>query len=423
VTRLIIPSGAPAWLIENGNWNIWLERVILSMRADARRWPYLLALLMILAGLTARVIGLGFISLDMSVSFQDWYRKMAQYGLQSLREPFFGYTPPYLYLLWLATLTRGILPEVVSIKLISIVFDLLNAWLVYRIVRIKARQGPLPVLAAAGFLLLPTVWINSAWWGQADALYTCFLLACVYFLMQNRPFEAMIALGFSFSIKAQAAFLGPLILLLILRRKIPWYYLALIPVVYLVVILPAAWAGAPLLGLLTVYQGQAGTFQVLSKNAPNLYVFTPDRLYLPILVSGLLLTVAVLLIWAYIYARRIREFNPSIILLCALASAALAPFVLPKMHDRYFYLADVLSHILVFFLPGMWYIPLAFQLISGLAYSVFLLGIAPPHSVMIIKLAASLNTIVLAWLLVKQYRLTRMQTDPEVAEPAAQDGS
>jgi Gpi18-like mannosyltransferase len=381
-------------------------------------------MLMILAGLIVRAAGLGFISLDMSAFLFDWYGKLVQGGFQVLREPFANYTPPYLYLLWIATLTRGILPEVVSIKLISIVFDLLNAWLVYRIVRIKTRQGPLPALAAAGFLLLPTVWINSAWWGQADALYTCFLLACVYFLMQGRPFEAMIALGFSFSIKAQAVFLGPLILLLILRRKIPWYYLALVPAVYLVMMLPAALAGASLFDLLTVYLGQAGDFQVLSKNAPNLYVFAPDSLYFPVLVLGLVLALEFLLLWALIYRRRIKEFTPVVILLCALASVALAPFVLPKMHERYFYPAEVLSYILIFFLPALWYIPAGYQLVSGLAYSVFLLGIAPPQSVIIIRLAAVLNTLVLACLLVQQYRLTSppRQPIPDIVERAPQDG-
>jgi Gpi18-like mannosyltransferase len=376
---------------------------------------------MILAGLVVRAAGLGFLSLDMSAFLFDWYGKLAQGGFQILREPFANYTPPYLYLLWLATLTRGILPEIVSIKLISILFDLLNAWLVDRIVRIRYKQGPLPLLAAAGFLLLPTVWINSAWWGQADGLYTCFLLACVYFLMKDRPFAAMVALGLSFSIKAQAAFLGPLILLLILRRKIPWYYLAIIPAVYLVMILPAAAAGASVFDLLTVYLGQAGDFQVLSKNAPNLYAFAPEGLYFPVLVFGLVLTLELLLVWALVYRRRIQEFTPAIILLCALASVALAPFVLPKMHERYFYPADVLSYVLAFFLPGLWYIPAAYQLVSGLAYSVFLLGIAPPGSVMIIQVAAVLNTLVLAWLLVQQYRMTARPAGPQVPEPAGQE--
>jgi Gpi18-like mannosyltransferase len=189
-------------------------------------------------------------------------------------------------------------------------------------------------------------------------------------------------------------------------------------------ILPAALAGAPLFDLLTVYLGQVGDFQVLSKNAPNLYVFAPDSLYFPVLVLGLVLALEFLLLWALIYRRRIKELTPVIILLCALASVALAPFVLPKMHERYFYPADVFSYILVFFLPALWYIPAGYQLVSGLAYSVFLLGIAPPQSVIIIRLAAILNTMVLAWLLVLQYRLTFQprQPIPDIVERAPQDG-
>jgi hypothetical protein len=84
-----------------------------------------------------------------------------------------------------------------------------------------------------------------------------------------------------------------------------------------------------------------------------------------------------------------------------LTSVALVPFILPKMHDRYFFPADVLSFAVAVLNPELWFIPILYQLISGTAYTAFLLG-APMGVVM---LAAIVNTVTLIYLLWKQYRL------------------
>jgi Gpi18-like mannosyltransferase len=42
----------------------------------------------------------------------------------------------------------------------------------------------------------------------------------------------------------------------------------------------------------------------------------------------------------------------------------LVPFVLPSMHERYFYLADVLTLILAFYLPRqLWFVPIIVALV------------------------------------------------------------
>ena len=61
-----------------------------------------------------------------------------------------------------------------------------------------------------------------------------------------------------------------------------------------------------------------------------------------------------------------------VILLAPLVSVALTPFLLPKMHDRYFYPADVMSILLAFSVPQFWFVPLCYQVISSLVYAIFL---------------------------------------------------
>ncbi|MGE5252113.1 MAG: hypothetical protein ACM3QS_18075 [Bacteroidota bacterium] len=371
---------------------------------------------LIMLGLAARYLGLYFVSGDMSQFLLPWYETLAAGGFQALRESFYNYTPPYMDLMALAA-GQSIIPGVLAIKLISIFFDICNAFLVYRILRIKYPQGALPLAGAAAFWVLPTVLLNSAVWGQADAVYTFFLLASLYFLMQDRPLPAMLLLGISFSIKAQAVFLAPLLLLLIVRKKVPWYYVGLVPLMYVVMVLPVVFAGRPLMELLTVYVSQAGKYRSLSMHAPNLYVFISNRFYTPAVIIGMALTLFVVLAWVIVYARRREKLIPDRILLYALASVVLLPFFLPKMHDRYFYPADVLSFLVAFYFPSLSFLALCYQAVSMLVYSIFLLpSLGPmPHGVpqAILNTAAILNTVTILILLWSQWRL-RQEPQPHL---------
>ncbi len=340
----------------------------------AERLTWILVPIFILAGIGLRFAGLEFLSIDMRVFLLGWYDKLATNGFAALREPFSNYTPPYLYLLFFVTKTAGLIPKIVGIKLLSIGFDFLNAFLIYKILKIRFPQGAMALIGASAFFLLPTVLVNSAYWGQSDSTYVFFLLACLFFLIKQRPLPAMISLGVSFAFKAQAAFLAPLIFLLILKRKIPWLYLGIVPAVYVLLMIPAALMGRPFVELLTVYLNQEEMYSALSMHAPNLYLIFPQSMHpAAIVLLGIIVALIVALVWVSAYIDKVHEFTPQVILLFALMSAALMPFFLPKMHERYFYLADVTSFLVAFYFRRGWLLALGYQLTSGLAYSVFLI--------------------------------------------------
>jgi Gpi18-like mannosyltransferase len=389
------------------------------MMITSKNSPHWLAwgisLIMILAGIGIRISGLGFVSFDMKDWLLLWYDKIATDGFMSLREPFSNYTPPYLYLMALATTFGSILPRVAAIKLISILFDVGNALIVYRILRLKYPQGAIAVLGASGFLLLPTVFLNSAFWGQADSIYTFFLLGCLYYLMKDRPLPAILLLGIGFAFKAQVIFLAPLLLLLTVRKRIPWFYFGLVPLVYILMMIPAMLTGRPFWDVMTIYIAQGSVYGGLSMHAPTLYVFVPDAFNTPALIGGFLLSAIVTSAWVWVYARRVGEFTPGAILICALASVAILPFFLPKMHDRYFYLADVLSFIVVFYFPRLWYLALGYQIVSGMAYSIFLIPSVMPMkrrvADVILSWSAIVNTLVMGLVLLAQWRSTGKITE------------
>ena len=77
------------------------------------------------------------------------------------------------------------------------------------------------------------------------------------------------------------------------------------------------------------------------------------------------------------------------------------------MHERYFYLADVLAVVLAFHRPRLWYVPLLVQAASLLSYGPFLFGRdAPLIDPMI------LGTLMLAALVACAYHLVR-ETAPD----------
>jgi Gpi18-like mannosyltransferase len=222
-------------------------------------------------------------------------------------------------------------------------------------------------------LLAPTVILNGAYWGQCDITYTSSLLGFLYFLLVQQFSLALIAFTLALAFKLQAIFLAPLLAILLIRGVMPGSRLVLIPVTYGLTLLPAHLVGRPWSELLTIYHQQFNTYRSLTLNAPTLYQWLPDRPYTTFVILGLswtaLLTLG-LLIFTY---KKIKAFTPELIITLALLSSILLPFFLPKMHDRYFFGADVISIIFAFYQPKYWWISPAILAISLASYAPYLL--------------------------------------------------
>lgn len=358
---------------------------------------------MLAMGLALRLLFMPAKTLDM-LAYIQWYDYIAQHGIiPSLGGESFGYNPPFIYLLALATLTQSFLPKIIAIKLIPFAFDLINAVLVYKIVKTRFPDDNKPLLAALLFWLTPTILINSSFWGQTDSLYTCFLLLAVLYLLKDRPTAAVVAFALSISVKAQGIFLAPLLGVLFFQKRIRWHTFFLVPVVYVLSFLPTVLAGRPLDSIFSTYAGQGETFSRASMNAANFYFFIGQRDYKSALLIGIPLAALLLLIWVLVYGRKAYSLTPNILVFTALVSVALTPFLLPKMHDRYFYPADVFSLIAAFFVPGTWFLPVAYQVISLLSYMPYLFKLRGQMG--FVPAAAWINFLAICFLLWKQWKM------------------
>ena len=198
----------------------------------------------------------------------------------------------------------------------------------------------------------------------------------------------MLAFGIAFSFKSQAIFLIPFLGILLFWGKVRWYHFLLIPMVYAILAIPTLIIGRDWSSIVYLYFGQLEQFEDLARNAPNLYIFISSKYYHPGLEIGLAIFVAASLSWAWINWKSRTIFTSRKYFLTALASVALVPFLLPKMHDRYFYPADTVSFVMASFIPELWFVPVLFQLSSALTYTIFLFGWHP----VFVQLSALINT-------------------------------
>jgi Gpi18-like mannosyltransferase len=340
---------------------------------------------------------------DFTMHTSHWYAAVRDQGLGATASGVSNYTPTYLYLLNIVSILFPNLAPVIAIKIPSCVFDFLCAGLVFAITRLRYPSGRLPMLAFLAVLLAPTVVANSAIWGQADSIYTSMLLVCVYCLLTHRPVAAMLAFGIALSLKFQAMFLAPAIFALWLRRHVPFWTPLLVPGVYTLLMIPAWLEGRPFSALLSVYFAQSQASQQLTMNAPNPYSWIPHQFYSPVVIAGLLLMTAIGSLFAWLVWRsRVRLDEALTLRLCTL-SLIMTPFFLPKMHDRFFFPADVFAIAYGFFFPRQYYVPIAVGFASLFAYNRFLLGrhIVPLRGLALVMLFA---LVAVAWATVRDLK-------------------
>jgi Gpi18-like mannosyltransferase len=297
----------------------------------------------LLVGLGLRLAVWSYATSDVGDYLQPWYAFARDHGWSALSSGFTNYTPFYSYLLIAITALDGRAPSLLLIKAISFAFEFGTALVAYRFVLRATQSRKRAGLALVASWLAPAVFYNGALWGQADSLWTFFIVLSAYLFSVGR--NGALPFGLAVAVKAQGIFLGPFALGMILRQRRSLLWFAALPLVYLAVALPTLLAGRPLMEVLRIYVDQANTFHALSMNAASLWALAPGVPYsigVPIgmtlaAVGGLGITVLI------DRAKRTDiEFNT----LAACLSLLVMPLLLPKMHDRYFYAFEVLSIVL-----------------------------------------------------------------------------
>lgn len=308
----------------------------------------LILLLPIGAAMLFRALSLDYAGTDYKNFLTHWYAYFQEHGgFQAVSHAVGDYNVPYLY--FMAFISYLSAPDLYLIKLFSIIFDVVLAWGCYRLVRslTRERQGSAaPLIAFAAALLLPTAVLNGAFWGQCDGIYgaLCVHAAACVLDGRNKTSVALMALAFCF--KLQAIFLLPLWGMLWLAGRVKFRELWVFPLTYLISIVPALLLGKPLGDILGIYFNQMGEYSSrLVLNAPTVYQLLPygtedpgHLALLGVLAAGTLSLA--LLAAGFLFRGRM---DNGLAMAAAVVLCVGVPFLLPYMHERYFFLADVFT--------------------------------------------------------------------------------
>jgi Gpi18-like mannosyltransferase len=356
-------------------------RCKLSASDYNQRGRFIIIVILIILALCLRVSLIKVQTSDYIGFIKPWTDFLAAHGLHAFRYDFSNYNTPYLLLLLIGTSFH--LPDIIMVKLISIVFDLVLSYSVFLLVRHFKPLGLIKWVAAVTLLFLPTVFINSGLWGQCDSIYTSFLVFSLYNCLKNNPGKSWFFFGIALAFKLQAIFFLPFILLMTLNKRwklyTPLYALAIFLLLSCLPILEGRSISSTMSIYINQTQSSAGQ-QVLSLNAPTFYQWLPNNLYFRQLRRCGIVLAASIGIAIVAFAFRKKPYTKKELLLLATVSVYTIPFFLPQMHERYFYPAEVFSLILAFILPRLSWVAAAMQLVTLMAYIPYLTNSqeAPP---------------------------------------------
>lgn len=215
-----------------------------------------------------------------------WYRNWAfslPNGLFDVytraKEISLDYPPLYLFCLYLTGWAYrffgyncGAFMQMFLMKFWPVVFDVCCTLMVYIAARKWSETGAL--FAAALWASNPSVFFNTAFWGQTDALMAFLLIAAFYLADTEKPIWACVMFAVAGLTKYQSLFFTPVLLVFIFRRfgiKRLLYGIGAAAGTVAAVFLPFMIGAHDPFLFFKVYLGGVGTYKYLTFNAYNIY--------------------------------------------------------------------------------------------------------------------------------------------------------
>ena len=312
---------------------------------------------------------------------------------EALSTPIGDYNMPYLYLILL--ISRLPFYDLYCIKLFSVLFDIAAALAVLMLCACFTSRPHILLLSLAAALLIPTTWLNSAYWGQCDSIYAAFALWGLWLALKDHPVCSLSCFALSLSFKLQAIFLLPILAFLLITDRIRLRHVPVFPAVFLLTMLPAVLGGRSLHDTFSIYFDQTQSYPYLSLNAPSFWSMISNQYFEELSPAPVLIALTVTLVVFWLLLRRAAQLDAQALVLIALLFSLMIPWLLPRMHERYFYLAEILS--IVWAASRSRDLPVALILTGGgfLIYCPYLFGEMPILSNAIVAAVYGLTVVYL----------------------------
>ena len=314
-----------------------------------------------------------------------WMKEIKENGFTSFYQTTADYSPIFMFMLAILSL----LPSGAEVKVNGFTFyqnDMIYVKTVYYLMTVVLALGVYLLVkeltsskgkATIGYivtLVLPTVFLNSAVWGNADVIYVTFMLYSFYFIIKGKERLAFIFFGLTFANKLQSVFLIPLLVYLMFNRKIKFYKIIYAILALFATFIPAYFCGASFTEPFKYITAQFGGYNKLTLGCANFWqiiditgdLFKDNCQWFALALIGVTLIA--------VYYRGIDLNSKENLFKIGFFLIMITIFFLPHMHERYFYIIDVL--VLVYALVDKkkaYFVPIM-QISSIIAYFHYLAG-------------------------------------------------
>lgn len=333
--------------------------------------------------LLVRFTARDFVSGDYSVYLSPWFEQMkTDGGFKALANYPGDYNAPYMTIM--AILTYLPFNPLHMLKTVSILFDVVLAIACVLLTREIAKNRSakqrdfLSLIVFGAVLFLPAVIMNSSFWGQCDSIYASFIVFAIYFLMRKKFVPSFLMLGVAFAFKFQTIFVLPFFLIFYFtqsgEKKFSILHFLIIPVVDFVMCLPAIFCGWPVKNVVGVYLAQGTGGHKIVLNFPSLYNIMDGDLEMMTMVGvGFVLAVCFALLLFCVYKKP--KWDAEKLMALAIVSMIMLAFVMPKIHERYMYVAEILGVIYCLVYGGNWRLLGLLVATPVVTYSRYLFGV------------------------------------------------
>lgn len=284
---------------------------------------------------------------------------------------------PVAYINILALLSYLPMEGIHSIKLTSILFDYLLAIGALLLIRTFNKNNFFSLISFTILIFFPTSVLNSSLWGQCDQMYVALVVWTLYLLIKNKQGVAMLFLGIALALKLQTSFFLPVLVFMWLNKRFKIRYVLVLALAFFATFLPSYIAGAPFRMPFDMYKLQlTGLYKGQNYGAGSIYAFFEFSKLRDGINAGagiLFAFIAIGVTLLYLFHYKVPATNKNLVYVSVLFSL-ISPFVLPHMHERYFYMADAFLIIYVLVYKRKYAFAALMSFSSVLAYTHFLMG-------------------------------------------------
>ncbi|MCI9276473.1 MAG: hypothetical protein HFH90_02130 [Lachnospiraceae bacterium] len=299
-----------------------------------------------IAGLFLRFLGFHFIGVDYQVCLSAWFDQMKEIGNISALAAYKGnYNYPYATILLLLTFIP--VPSLYSIKMVSVLFDFLTAGCIALTAMhtiADGRRNGIGLVAYALVLCNPLAVMNSGYLAQCESIWTALgLLSFYLIIVKERSGAGMFVFGAALTFKLQAIFILPILLIFYFyKKKFSLLNLLWIPVALEILCIPAIIGGCSWSSGFSKFFHLMGEYPFMFYYYPNVWTFFQDAPYHVFGTVAVCFTFIVLLIFAVLFTKCGKQYVLQDYIQYAAWTAMTCAMLLPCMHERYNYMAEML---------------------------------------------------------------------------------